>query len=382
MAKISAYQQAKKLQKRTKSFGTLIVDGQKEPDFSKINPEDKNYQVELSHAFNFANVAFDNATLKQFTIDNVEKTYGDGSSKEIGRVPEHQFRSIGILSWLVLNNTSLSDAHVQRIHEEFTRLKEYNDKPDEDKDTSDKQPRRSIQDFIKDKAAEFSGKIEELIDVKSYSADVYKWLAKEEVKPAHIPYILQHFGPWVEEINLYNKIKRKPNKTSEELQLVEAYDGADKKQLDFIIKLFKDLELYANSKKQEKKPRKKKAKSVEKVVSKVAYCKHDTTYKVSSIAPEKIVGSESLWVFNVKNRTLGVYHAEKDSGGLQVKGTTITNFVESTSVTKTLRKPEDHLQKIITGSKVYLRKALEEINSKEKPITGRINSDTVLLRVT
>jgi hypothetical protein len=92
------------------------------------------------------------------------------------------------------------------------------------------------------------------------------------------------------------------------------------------------------------------------------------------------VGCSQLWVFNTKTRKLGVYNST-DSDGLNVKGTTITNFVESTSVQKILRKPEVTLPEVIKSGKVALKKLLSGINATEQSLTGRINSDTILVRV-
>jgi hypothetical protein len=64
-----------------------------------------------------------------------------------------------------------------------------------------------------------------------------------------------------------------------------------------------------------------------------------------------------------------------------VKGTTLTNFEESKSIQKTVRKPETVLPGVITAGKVALRKTLTDINAVEQPMTGRINADTILLRV-
>ena len=92
------------------------------------------------------------------------------------------------------------------------------------------------------------------------------------------------------------------------------------------------------------------------------------------------MGCSSLWVFNTKTRKLGIY-AAVDAGGLSVKGTTITNFNESTSIQKTIRKPNDVLPKVLSGGKIVLKKLLSEINATEQTLTGRINTDIILLRV-
>jgi hypothetical protein len=85
-------------------------------------------------------------------------------------------------------------------------------------------------------------------------------------------------------------------------------------------------------------------------------------------------------VYNTKYRTLGVYVCN-NSHGFAVKGCTILNYDASESLCKKLRKPEDVLPKVLEAGKVALRKILPTVRSKEKKLTGRINGDTILLKV-
>jgi hypothetical protein len=93
-----------------------------------------------------------------------------------------------------------------------------------------------------------------------------------------------------------------------------------------------------------------------------------------------VIGADQLWVFNVKYRTLGVYNAMGPSG-LTIKGTTLQGFDDKTSKKKKLRKPEEVLKRCLTGGKIVLRKVLDEVNSKESAMNGRLNEETILLRV-
>jgi hypothetical protein len=64
-----------------------------------------------------------------------------------------------------------------------------------------------------------------------------------------------------------------------------------------------------------------------------------------------------------------------------VKGTTITGFNTTASVCKTLRKPEEKLKEFKAAGKVQLRKFLDSINATDTMMNGRINEETILLRV-
>jgi len=70
-----------------------------------------------------------------------------------------------------------------------------------------------------------------------------------------------------------------------------------------------------------------------------------------------------------------------DRAGLQVKGTSINNYNENTSLSKGCgRKPEIVLDKLRTGTKIVLKKLLEELKT-DKPLQYRINENTILMKV-
>jgi hypothetical protein len=66
---------------------------------------------------------------------------------------------------------------------------------------------------------------------------------------------------------------------------------------------------------------------------------------------------------------------------LSVKGTSITGFDENKSICKTVRKPEEKLKEFKAAGKVQLRKFLDDINATDTKMNGRINEETVLLKV-
>jgi hypothetical protein len=127
-------------------------------------------------------------------------------------------------------------------------------------------------------------------------------------------------------------------------------------------------------------PRKTKAKPVEKIIGKMKFLKQDDKLKLVSINPADILGAKELWVFNIKTRKIGKYVAAEFQE-LSVKGTSITGFNESVSVQKTLRKPEEQLKEFKAAGKVQLRKFLEDIKAVDIKLNGRINEDTILLKV-
>jgi hypothetical protein len=174
-------------------------------------------------------------------------------------------------------------------------------------------------------------------------------------------------------------------KTTKDEDLKDAYaymKTADWKRYDaFYTKLFEGLTQYGQVKKATKKAAVRKPPQKEKLVAKLKYMKNDTTTKLVSVNPVDIIGAQELWVYNTKTRKLGKYVAEEMGGALGVKGTAITGFNESKSVQKTLRKPEVQLKEFLAAGKIQLRKFLDDIKATEIKLNGRVNQDTILLKV-
>jgi hypothetical protein len=239
----------------------------------------------------------------------------------------------------------------------------------------------SIQDRIRDKAieclSELEGQIDEIIISKFKNiGSPYGVMHTLNIKDAQTKYIIE----WA---------KRKRNEFDEALNtddadLKEAYSNFSKIQLKKMVGYFDQVILdcakVTQSSVQNRKPRKRKTKSPEELVSKVKICKEFAELKLESIAPKDIIGTMQLWVYNTKTRKLGVYHAE-DAGGLSVKGSSLLNYNESKSIQKKLRKPEEILPEVLKGGKVFLKNVLVDIRAVESPLSGRLNEDTILLRI-
>ncbi len=167
-------------------------------------------------------------------------------------------------------------------------------------------------------------------------------------------------------------------------QLKEGYSHLSKAQLKKLIAFYGEIvsacDMLMQEAKVNRKPRKTKAVSKDKLVAKLKFMKQDDKLKVVSVNPADIVGAKELWVFNTKTRKLGKYIAAEFSD-LGVKGTSITGFDEHKSVQKTLRKPEEQLKEFKAAGKVALRKFLEDIKAVDIKLNGRINEDTLLLKV-
>jgi hypothetical protein len=168
-------------------------------------------------------------------------------------------------------------------------------------------------------------------------------------------------------------------------QLNEAYSylpNASKKAImKNLIACMEDIKRFIGNTKasKPKKSRKKKEVTASKLINKVKYQREFNKLKIKSIMPESIVGCQQLWLYNTKYNHLSVYNSI-DANGLSVKGTTLVNYDTTSSMKKTIRKPEEVIQTVLNGAKGYLKKLLLDIKTKPIEVNGRINEDTIILK--
>lgn len=242
----------------------------------------------------------------------------------------------------------------------------------------------SIQERVREAAYKMTDEIEEAIesfakDPEAFDPKAFKvlnLLKGKQAKAAHARIIKEFYQRQYDEY-----VELQGGKCD---QLKEAYNHLSKAQIKKIASFYQDVlgacDMLAQEAKVNKKPRARKAVPAEKIVAKLKYMKSDQANKLVSINPVDIIGSKELWVYNTKTRKLGKYVAS-EFAELQVKGTTITGFDEHKSVQKTLRKPEEQLKAFKDAGKVALRKFLEDIKAVDIKLNGRINEDTILLKV-
>lgn len=167
-------------------------------------------------------------------------------------------------------------------------------------------------------------------------------------------------------------------------QLSEGYSNLSKAQqkkfLSFINELIDDCDKFLATKKAVRKTRVKKPKAADKQIAKLQFKKEDNEYKLASIPPINIPGAMRLYLFNTKNRMLTELVTIR-AEGLEVKGTTISGIDIETSRSTKLRKPEDFLKIVLTKTPNQINKEWSKLTTKTTEANGRVNKDTILLRV-
>jgi hypothetical protein len=242
----------------------------------------------------------------------------------------------------------------------------------------------SIQERVRDASMLMTEEIETAIeafqtDPEAFDPKAFKVLnvlKAKQAKAAHTRIIKSFY-----EGNLRELIEVANTKDE---QLKEGYSHLTKAHLKKITAFYQEVvsacDMLGQEAKVNRKPRAKKPTDKSKIVGKLKYMKTNEPLKLVSVNPEDIIGAQELWIYNSKTRKLGRYVAEEFKE-LGVKGTTITGFSESKSIQKTIRKPEEKLKEFKAAGKVALRKFLDDINATDARMNGRLNEETVLLKV-
>jgi hypothetical protein len=267
----------------------------------------------------------------------------------------------------------------------------YDIEPEEVEKKTVAQP--SIQDRLREAAARMTDELEDAYEAFQINPDTFdpkafkvlNLLKGKGAKAAHARIIKSFYISDLEELT--------EAVVGKDEQLKEGYSHRTKAQLKKLLAFLQEIDgactMLMQEAKVERKPRAKKAKPVEKIVEKLKYKKSDEPLKLVSINPTDIVGASELWIYNIKTRKIGRYVAAnidpkgmaRDGTGLSVKGTSIVGFNENASVQKTLRKPQEQLAEFKAAGKVALRKFLDDIKAVDIKLNGRINEETVLLKV-
>lgn len=357
-----------------KHIGTEIT------DWKSVNDYDNAIYQTLRHYAYY----YDKADYVKWTREWVKKTRTDKEYKLFCKAEDWRISpTVAGLCRMIWNGLEI-DKH---------RMKWLNDRVDDVidagsrivEDVSDTTTRKNPAQLVQDKVSEFISEVEEVVDnvttSKVKKVDVEAWSVFDEMKKAEMPAqtahaLVKYYTP------IRDEWKELVEKKSPDLE--EAYSNVSTRQRNTILKFFQrlldDCQLYLNNKKAVRKPRKKKEVPVSKIVSAVKYLPESKEYKIASVAPEKLVGADTIFVFNTKYKRVQIYIAQSKDG-MSVKGTTLLGYDPEASTSKTLRKPEEFFQATAKTTKARSVKIVQELKTKDGPVNGRINGDCIIYKV-
>ena len=354
-------------------FGT--GKGSSEPT---IKPMD--YTISLMNALNYYNAAFDNKTKRKWFMSYVGKT-----STEFDSLSDWEFRSVGTLIRLKQREQPLQDRDLEFIDTTIQKLREVGKtgrtaSPLKNQVEVDVKPVVSIQDRIAEVASTHIGEINGLFDdfiTNDVEVDIAAYLKSNEVSP-HVSKLIP--AAFEKTINELNEALEGTDK-----QLVEGYSFLKKAKLKKLIKAYESISdacaQQVVSAKAARKPtvRKIKVKPPAVVAKGVKFMREFPELKLKSVLPEHIVESKEVWLYNTKYKKLQVYRAIGE-GVLTVKGSSIIGYEVATSGAKSMRKPE-LVTTFADMTKRNISNEFKLLKTKESAVNGRINTETVILRV-
>jgi hypothetical protein len=344
-------------------------------------------QRSLQHrAFSYYNYHYTPSDLRKNIV-----AYGQAnwawSKEDIRAFTECEDGRVGmsLCSWATMKLAGFPEAETDFVKHKVAELLAYGAARLAEKDSKEGNSavKRTVQDHMNEKFQDIVGEIESWLDAASasteYPADMVAWMRERNVPQAFVNRIGAYYTPVMEELEAA-KIK------NADPELKAAYKHYDKDRFkrvsSFFAQLTEALSTYGQVKKATRAARVKKPVSKEKMIKKVKYATQDTDLNLVSINPVDVIGAKELWVYNKKTRKLGKYVAAADSGTLGIKGTAILGFDVKASISKTVRKPEVVMKKFMTAGKVQLRTWMDELNTTGVQMNGRLNADTLLLKVT
>jgi len=354
-----------------------------EPYFP-LQPDERS--LALTRSFTWYNRFYGKKDAKDLLCQYLDYNNRTDEAKKMRRVDEKEvLMTLAWLARMTLRGLILNEHESTVLENEISRLLFTVNKPEviekeEEKPVSN---RPNIQELLREKAREAAGELEGLFDEfitdGKASQKPMDIVAKLNIVPQQIPYIVEFWKRKQAEFEVLQEGK--------DADIKEAYSFLGKIQvrniLKFIEQTISDLNAYISVKKASKSPRKKKAVPVEKIVSKLKYLKEfkDAANKLEliSIHPTKLHGASEAWVYDTAKRKLHHYIADEYSKSFTVKGNALLGFDTNASEIKTLRKPGEQIKEVM-GSKPAARKYFKDIKAVATTPNGRFNENMLILK--
>lgn len=313
---------------------------------------------------------------KKWVVEYTKATYNEETKKAVSSVSSKFFsETIAVLCRCKIQGLELTSTEAATIEESITKLKDMGVE-----NLKNQKPKKSIQERIEEQVSEYCGMmcevtdqiLDQIVTRKSVTFNMKNWLLSHKVKALQAKRIAEYIKPTMEEV--LETIE------GTDPQLVEGYSYMTKPMLKKWARILSAIivacEDHALNHKSQRKPRKRKDKTPAQLTAKIKYKEKSDEFGLVSIDPAKIIGATTVVIFNTKYRHLTVYRS-KDVTGFSIKGTTIQNFDEKTSETKTVRKTNglDKIAGIRTFNKYWAT-----LKTKSKVPSGRINSNVIIMK--
>lgn len=353
---------------------TFLINKKYLGDEPEFDPKKLVEPSEQTRAYNWYNVMCDIDEAREYLEHYLQSKNRKNDLKALKRVPNNYLPlTICWIARMISRGAKLPDKSIEFFESKFDEVVNLSIEKEEPQEKKEPVDKITIQDRIKEKISNTIAEIEGYVDQKDELFDLYDFLQKNNFPAKYASSVAKFYEPIAEEIQLA---------VSGE---VEGYSSYTKKQLKslqhFYQKFVDDANRYGSVQKKVRKTKAKKPMSIDKKLKHFKYKVEDQQLRIASVKPQDIVGAQELWCFNTQNKALSVYRA-LDRAGLDIKRSSIIKFDEKNSVTKRIgRKTEEVIDKVLKGGKIIHRKLMDELSSSASECNGRINPNTILLRV-
>jgi len=358
-----------------------------EPDWTQEKVT--NYSSALSRGLNWYNYICDHKNYTKFLAEWIQTNRSDTAKKDLSRLDKLSEKEVNattaIFARMHLKGFPLSEGHQEIITDYVNGLKRLDKVKSE---SSDEPKGPSVQDRMRQQVSGALSEIDVAVDnflVDNIKVDFDKLrdvIFNPLFKGPHHAIIEKHLkryiAEWQEAVDAMNGNFRNPD--SNQLAEGYAYTGGPKFMNNLITKFsaLRNTLTTEGAKVKMQRIRKKKPVDKKKMVSKMKFLKECKELGLTSVNPADIIGATTLWVYDCKKRKLGMFEGEF-SGSLHVKGTTILGV--KPSFQKTLRKPDQQMAEFIKLRKNQTANFFGAIKAKPQEMTGRTNTDLILVRV-
>lgn len=356
----------------------------------KWGVSDMSLSDRIGDAINWYSATFDNSDFKSWTLTYFKK---NGFSTNFNDdVVEPDFRSIGMLIRMKEKGCNFDDEWAAKFESLIKKLRART-KSEKKEPVIEKSRYDKIQETMEKRRRNSIALIEELCDDIFRGKVVVTAQTTWEMLKINIPsnYMKDlsdvldlHLEDLEDALDAFDA--KKPD--ADQLQLREGYSNFSRAKLAKYIDSLQHLqnlcdgvaEKAIQQKVVNRKPKEKKPINIDKLVEFCSYQKEMTDPKFTSIHPKKVIGADQVIIYNTEKRIVTIFKASSDNG-LSIKGTTIIGFDEKNSIRKTVRKPEIFLPSIIKASKPAAKNLIKDLVAKPQEASGRMNSETVILKV-
>ena len=337
-------------------------------------------------AFNWYNYFNGYKEAKEYICEYLTKQGQKDVAKLVKKAKDYDVtKSIGWLTRMSHQGYKLQEQEVKAIdthvEELVAKAKDLIEEKEEAKTVTNKP---NVQEIMFERAMEVGGELEGMLDTyiaegvqAKHKIQPIKNLMQYSLLPQHVKLLIEG---WEQHKKEFEELQ-----TTEDKDLLESYSHFSKVQIRYLIKfcelMIHDLEQYITWKKSTRAKPKRKPVPVTKLVEKLKYMTEFKDLDIKSVVPTKIHLAQEMFAYDTAKRKLHYYKADEYSGGLSVKGTTITGFSTADSCMKTLRKPDKQVKEIMKATKPATRKFFKDINAVDIKVTGRFNENIVILKV-